>query len=180
MISVRLVATGDLTPDELRAIRALCDAAWAGDDGGFGDDDWNHTLGGTHAVSEEGGAIVAHGSVVARTLRADGVDLPTGYVEAVATTPDRRRRGHGSAVMRALTEHVDAAYALGALSTGLPSFYERLGWRLWTGPTSVFVGGVPRRTPDEDGAVMVRLTPSSPQLDLSQPISCDWREGDAW
>jgi aminoglycoside 2'-N-acetyltransferase I len=176
---VRLVATRDLTPGELHTIRALCDAAWP--NGHFGDDDWDHALGGMHAVYADDGEVVAHGSVVPRMLRADGVDVRTGYVEAVATLPGRQRRGFGSAVMRALTEHVDATYALGALCTGVePTFYERLGWRLWDGPTSVVVDGVVRRTPEEDGTVMVRFTRSSPSLDPSQPISCDWRAGDVW
>jgi hypothetical protein len=36
------------------------------------------------------------------------------------------------------------------------------------------------RTAEEDGNVLVRLTPTSPELDLSAPISCDWRPGDVW
>jgi hypothetical protein len=28
--------------------------------------------------------------------------------------------------------------------------------------------------------VFVRLTQTSPELDLSEPISCDWRPGDVW
>ncbi len=180
MTSVRLAPTGDLTPDELRAIRSLCDAAWAGPDEPFDDDDWNHALGGVHVVVEDDGEIVAHGSVVLRMLRAAGVDLAAGYVEAVATLPHRQGRGFGSAVMRTLTEHIDVTYALGALSTGVPSFYERLGWTRWTGPTSVLVDGEPRPTPDEDGALLVRCTPSSPRLDPTGPISCDWRPGDVW
>jgi aminoglycoside 2'-N-acetyltransferase I len=180
MTSVRLVDTGDITPGELRAIRALCDAAWADLDEPFADDDWNHALGGVHAVLEDRGEIVAHGSVVPRTLRAGGLDVPTGYVEAVATLPERQRRGYGSAVVRALNGHIDATLPLGALCTGVPVFYERLGWRLWSGPTSVLVDGVARRTPDEDGTVMVRFTPSSPPIDPSEPISCDWRPGEVW
>jgi aminoglycoside 2'-N-acetyltransferase I len=82
--------------------------------------------------------------------------------------------------MRELTAHIDATYALGALSTGVPTFYERLGWRPWTGPTSVLVDGTAHPTPEEDGAILVRFTPSSPPLDLSQPISCDRRPGDVW
>ena len=47
------------------AIRALLDAAFAGD---FDDDDWAHALGGTHALVEADGAVVAHASVVPRVL----------------------------------------------------------------------------------------------------------------
>jgi aminoglycoside 2'-N-acetyltransferase I len=178
--SLRLIPTGDLTRRELEAIRALCDAAWADEDEAFGDQDWRHALGGVHAVCRDEGETVAHGSVVPRTLRAGGVGVPAGYVEAVATLPNLRRRGHGSAVMRMLTTYIDATYALGALSTGVPSFYERLGWTRWMGPTSVLVGADIRPTPEEDGAILVRFTPTSPRLDPAGLISCDWREGDVW
>jgi aminoglycoside 2'-N-acetyltransferase I len=82
--------------------------------------------------------------------------------------------------MRALTAIVDEGFALGGLCTGLPAFYERLGWMRWTGPTSVRTEAGERPTPGEDGLVMVRLTPASPGLDPSAPISCDWRPGDVW
>jgi hypothetical protein len=35
-------------------------------------------------------------------------------------------------------------------------------------------------TPDDDGFVMVRLTPSTPPLDLDGPLVCDRRHGDVW
>jgi aminoglycoside 2'-N-acetyltransferase I len=180
MHSVRLVRTADLTPVELKVVRTLCDAAWAGEHEEFAEDDWQHALGGMHVLVEDGEELLAHGSVVPRTLRAGGIDVATGYVEALATRPAHQRRGYGTAVMRAVTAYVDQTFALGALCTGVPAFYERLGWRLWLGPTSVIVDGAARPTPDEDGTVLVRLTPSSPALDLSQPISCDWRRGDVW
>jgi hypothetical protein len=37
-----------------------------------------------------------------------------------------------------------------------------------------------RRTPDEDGFVMILTTPTSPALDLDLPLSCEWRPGDVW
>jgi aminoglycoside 2'-N-acetyltransferase I len=180
MTSVRRVRSGDLTRDELAAIRALCDAAWAGPGDPFGDDDWQHGLGGVHVLVEDGGEILAHGSVVPRTLRTGEIDVATGYVEAVATWPAHRRRGHGTSVMREVTALVDGAFALGALCTSVPGFYERLGWTRWTGPTSVRVDGGERPTPEEDGGVLIRMTRSSPPLDPSAPISCDWRPGDVW
>jgi aminoglycoside 2'-N-acetyltransferase I len=180
MTTLRRVATGDLTSAELSAIRALCDAAWGGPDQMFDEDDWAHALGGVHMVVEEDGNILAHASVVPRTLHAGGLEVSTGYVEVVATWPAHQHRGHGTAVMREVNDHIDRSFELGALSTGVAAFYERLGWRLWTGPTSVLVDGDVRPTPDDDGGVMVRFTPSSPPLDPSQPISCDWRPGDVW
>jgi hypothetical protein len=77
-------------------------------------------------------------------------------------------------------EYLDKTYELGALDTGSPNFYERLGWIVWPGPTSVRTEQGVIRTPEEDGNVLVRLTPMSPDFDLTAPISCEWRRGDVW
>jgi aminoglycoside 2'-N-acetyltransferase I len=144
------------------------------------EDDWKHALGGTHFILELDGRIVAHASVVERELRVDGRTLRTGYVEAVATTPDRQGKGLGSLLMDDVTAWIRDRFELGALGTGRHSFYERLGWRTWAGPSSVRTPNGDRQTPDDDGYILVLATPSSPALDLSAPISCDWRPGDVW
>jgi aminoglycoside 2'-N-acetyltransferase I len=82
--------------------------------------------------------------------------------------------------MTEVNEHVVANFELGALGTGSQGFYERLGWQVWRGPTSVRTAEGEQPTPDEDGYVLVLLTPTSPVLDLGAPISCDWRPGDVW
>ena len=71
-------------------------------------------------------------------------------------------------------------FELGALGTGVQGFYERLGWQMWAGPSSVRATEGERRTPDEDGYIMVLRTPSSAAIDLAAGISCDWRPGDVW
>jgi aminoglycoside 2'-N-acetyltransferase I len=147
---------------------------------GWTEHDWDHALGGMHFVLELDGAIVAHASVVERELHVDGRPLRTGYVEAVATSPDRQGRGLGSVVMADVTGYVRERYELGALGTGRVSFYERLGWLPWKGPTSVRTAEGARRTPDDDDYVLVLPTPTSPPLDLTASISCDWRPGDVW
>ncbi len=82
--------------------------------------------------------------------------------------------------MREVDEYIDQTFQLGALGTGSFAFYERLGWVVWNGPTFVRTNSGVIRTGEEDGNVLVRLTPTSPKLDLSAPISCDWRSGDVW
>jgi aminoglycoside 2'-N-acetyltransferase I len=144
------------------------------------EDDWKHALGGTHFILELDGRIVAHASVVERELRVGGRTLRTGYVEAVATTPDRQGKGLGSLLMDDVTAWIRDRFELGALGTGRHSFYERLGWRTWAGPSSVRTPNGDRQTPDDDGYILVLATPSSPALDLSAPICCDWRAGDVW
>jgi aminoglycoside 2'-N-acetyltransferase I len=146
----------------------------------FTDDDWEHAVGGTHFVLDVDGVIVSQASVVERELHVDGRPLRTGYVEAVATAPDQQGAGFGSRVMQDVTAYVADAFELGALGTGRQGFYARLGWQTWAGPSFVRTVGGSRRTPDDDGYIMVFLTPSSPRLDLDAAISCDWRPGDVW
>lgn len=177
---LRVAPTADLTPGDLAAIRELLWAAFPNGEEGFTEDDWDHSLGGMHFVLELDGAIVGHASVVERELHVDGRPLRTGYVEAVATVPDRQGRGLGSIVMRDVTDYVRERFELGALGTGRVSFYERLGWQPWKGPTSVRTADGSQRTPEDDGYVLVLPTPTSPQLDLTAPINCDWRPGDVW
>ena len=181
MTHVRRARSEDLTERERSSLRALFADAWPEPDDAFDEDDWGHALGGVHFfVAGDDGEIVSHASVVPRELQTNGRTLRTGYVEAVATRSTDRRRGLGTAVVRAATEHIEATYELGALGTGEHGFYERLGWVTWRGPTSVRLEDGDRRTRDEDGFVMVHRTSRSPELDLDAPISCDPRPGDAW
>jgi aminoglycoside 2'-N-acetyltransferase I len=177
VIAPRRLVTGELEPATAAGLRALFESAWPGT---FTPEDWEHSLGGVHFLLEDDGAILAHASIVPRTLETAGHSLATGYVEAVATRPERQGEGLGTQVMRAATEHVRESYELGALSTHRLDFYRRLGWIDWSGPTAVRTDVGTVRTPDEDGAVLVLLTPSSPDLDPAGALSCDWRPGDVW
>ena len=180
---IRRIATSDLTATELSTIRALVDASFDRDnpEEQFSEEDWDHALGGIHVLLDVGGTLVSHAAVVTRRLRASGRSLRTGYVEAVATLPEFRNRGLGSATMTAANEHIRAAYHLGALGTGRISFYERLGWERWQGPLAVRTVGGEERTPDEEGYVFVLRTPTTPpDFDLDGRLTCEWRPGDIW
>jgi aminoglycoside 2'-N-acetyltransferase I len=179
MTRLRTATTDELRPDELAAVRELLFGAFGGR---FEEHDWEHALGGVHLAVEEDGAIVAHGAVVPRVLAAGGRQLRTGYVEGVATREDRRGRGLASLVMAAAAKAVGERYELGALSDGsrIPGFYQRLGWETWRGPTFVAGPGGPERTAEEDGSVLVLRTAATGELDLTGPLTCDWRAGDVW
>jgi aminoglycoside 2'-N-acetyltransferase I len=178
---LRRVLTGDLTASEISIIRALLVSAFGSDEEGrFDDDDWAHALGGVHFVLEVDGAIVSHTAVVERELHVGGRPVRTGYVEAVATAVDRQGEGFGSLVMADVTSYVRERFELGALGTGRQHFYQRLGWQIWEGQAFVRTADGPRRTPDEEGYILVLPTPSPPPLDLAESISCDWRPGDVW
>jgi aminoglycoside 2'-N-acetyltransferase I len=177
MAEVRTAHTAWLSPEELRGVRVLLDEAFDGD---VTDDDYEHALGGVHALVWEGRELIAHGSVVMRRLLHDGWALRTGYVEGVAVRADRRRRGHGAAVMAALERVIRGAYEIGALgaSDEAADFYAARGWQLWTGTASVIAPGGIERTEDEEGAIYV--LPVSAELTPGGDLACDWRGGDVW
>jgi aminoglycoside 2'-N-acetyltransferase I len=177
---IRRLRTPDLTPADEAAIRQLLVEAFGSDEEErFEEDDWQHAMGGTHFVLDLDGEIVAHASVVERELHVDGNPVRTGYVEAVATAPQHQGTGLGTLLMTDVGAHIEDTYEMGALGTGSHHFYERLGWQTWRGPASVRTDTGSQRTPDEDGFILVLPTPSLP-VDLTRPISCDWREGDVW
>ncbi|WP_394814795.1 GNAT family N-acetyltransferase [Streptomyces millisiae] len=177
MTEVRTAHTADLDPTALAAARALLDEAFDGD---FSDHDWEHSLGGMHAMLWDGDELVGHASVVQRRLLLAGRAVRTGYVEAVAVAASHRRNGHGTRLMTEVERVIHGGYDLGALSTSdeAHDFYAARGWRLWRGPTFAVTPLGIARTEDEDGGVYV--LPVSVTPDLSGEITCDWRDGDVW
>ena len=110
---LRIAHTADLGAAERHAARALLDDAF--DD--MTDEDWDHALGGLHALLWEGAELIGHASVIQRQLLYGGRAWRTGYVEAVAVRADRRRSGHGAAMMAALERIIRGAYEVGALGS---------------------------------------------------------------
>ncbi len=116
----------------------------------------------------------------ASALLHDGRALRTGYVEGVAVRSDRRRRGHGAALMDALERVIRGAYEIGALATSeqAADFYAARGWQLWRGTASVIAPGGIERTEEEEGGIYV--LPVSATLRPDGDLACDWRGGDVW
>ena len=176
-MQLHIVHTADLDPATLAAARALFDAVF-GDR--FDDHDWEHALGGMHALAWEGDELIGHASLIQRRMLHGGRALRTGYVEGVAVRADRRRRGVGAALMEPLERLLRNAYELGALAATDDGarLYASRGWRRWAGPTAALTPDGIVRTPDEDGSIFV-LELSAP-LDLAGELVCDWRDGDVW
>jgi aminoglycoside 2'-N-acetyltransferase I len=176
MTGVTLAHTADLDAATLRAGRALLYDVFED----MTDGDWEHALGGIHALTWEGVDLIGHASVVQRRLIHAGRALRAGYVEGVAVRADRRERGLGGSMMTALEGVIRRAYDLGALGATdeAAHFYAGRGWQLWRGPTSALTPSGVRRTADDDGAVFV--FPLSIPLSLDDDLICDWRDGDTW
>lgn len=176
MSSFSVLHTWQAPAAALTAARALLDEAFDGD---FGDEDWDHSLGGVHAFAWDGDELIGHGAVVQRLLLHDGRAVRTGYVEGVAVRADRRRQGVGAAVMGALEDVVRGAYPLGALSASdeALAFYEARGWQRWRGRTFALTpAGVERTEEEDDGIFVLPVVP----LDVAGDLTCDWRDGDVW
>jgi aminoglycoside 2'-N-acetyltransferase I len=176
--SIRVVRSAELTTPEWTTLTDLCVAAFNEDWEGY----WESIGPGVHVIADQGGRVVAHAAIVDRLLYPGDATLRAGYVEAVAVAPDLQRQGLGTRVMEVIDSMIDEGYELGALGTGSHDFYARLGWVIWRGPTWIRErDGRLERSPDEDGNIMVRITPKTPaELDLSLSIAVDWRPGEVW
>ena len=174
-----ITAESDQLDDACRpALRGLWDEAF-GDR--FSDEDAQHAYGGVHVLAHDGGRIIAHASVVPRRIRfGDSPWRMVGYVEAVATRPDRQGEGIGRRVMATLQHESFSRWQVALLSTGRATgFYERLGWQRWLGLsyTDAAAGVVPD---GEHGGIMILRADPAEVPDLSVSVTCEDRAGDAW
>lgn len=175
--TARLVHSSDLDSETRDDARRMVIDAFAGT---FTDTDWEHALGGMHALILDHGALIAHAAVVQRRLLYRGAALRCGYIEGVAVREDRRGQGLAHALMDAAEQVVRGGYQLGALSASEQGrhLYTARGWLPWRGPTSVLAPAGLTRTPDDDTGLFV--LPVSMEVDTSDEITCDWRDGDVW
>lgn len=176
MADLRIAHTADLDARTLRAARDLLQDVF--DD--LSEQDWDHALGGMHALVWERSELVGHAALVQRRLLHQGRAWRSGYVECLAVRADERGHGHGAAMMEALERLALGAYDFAALSATeeAASFYAARGWKQWAGRTWALTPSGVVRTEDEDGGVYV--LPFRARLDLAGDLTCDWRDGDVW
>jgi aminoglycoside 2'-N-acetyltransferase I len=173
---IQVQSSAELSAQTREQILALCDRAY-GEDLRPAFDAFADPV---HVLATVEGTLVSHALWVTRWLAPGGsAPLRTAYVEAVATDPAYERHGFASAVMRALVGRV-ATVQLAALcpSDRGETFYGRLGWERWIGPLSIRRGAGVLETPEE--SVMIYRLPWSPPLDLTEPLSAEWRPGELW
>jgi aminoglycoside 2'-N-acetyltransferase I len=175
--TARLIHTADLDNETRESAHQFLVEAF---EGNFTADDWEHTLGGMHALVYDHGALIAHAAVVQRRLLHQGTPLRTGYIEGVAVREEWRGQGLCTALMDGAEQVIRGAYRLGALSPSEPArqIYSDRGWFRWEGPTSVLGPTGLARTPEDDGCVFV--LPVDVTLEPTADLVCDWRSGDVW
>ncbi|MFT4042355.1 MAG: GNAT family N-acetyltransferase [Gordonia sp. (in: high G+C Gram-positive bacteria)] len=96
MIDVRIAEPGELGQGDLDTAEALVRSAFGEK---FRSHDWLHGVDGVHVLITEAGDLLAHASVVTRTLRQRDETFTTGYVESVAVRIDQQGRGLGRVIM---------------------------------------------------------------------------------
>jgi hypothetical protein len=160
---------------------ALPDAIWPLWDVTFPDDSCDRRQfwppDSVHALVYDGDTLVAHAGYLVRTLYVAGRPVRTAYVEYVGAEP--RGRGYGTTAVRAIEGEIrKRGFTFAALATGVPGFYERLGWRRWRGPAGIRMPDGTRVDSPEEGIMALDLGAG---VDLDAAIECEWRPiGDIW
>jgi aminoglycoside 2'-N-acetyltransferase I len=173
-LKVEVLHANQLTSEQLAEIHALCKRAYG--------KDLEHLFrtftDATHVIGYRGSAIVSHAMWVTRWLQpGNQPPLRTAYVEMVATEPELQGHGFASAVMRRLAGAIHD-FELGGLSPAEAMLYTKLGWDFWQGPLFIRTPEGLLSTPDD--SVMILRLPITPPLDLTLPLSAEWREGELW
>jgi aminoglycoside 2'-N-acetyltransferase I len=176
-LKVDVLHVDQLTPEQLAEIHAFCQRAYAVYDVDL-EPLFRTFTDTTHVIGWWGSAMVSHAMWVTRWLQpSDQPPLRTAYVEMVATEPEFQGRGFATAVMRRLASAIDD-FEMGGLSPAEPMLYTKLGWVFWQGPLFIRTQDSLISTPD--GSVMILRLPGTPTLDLTLPLSAEWREGELW
>ncbi len=173
-LNIKVIHSKTLSEDLRNEIISLCNRAYEEDMRALFETFSNAT----HVLGYYDELLVCHALWVTRQLQAEN-DPPmrTAYVEAVATEAMYRNRGFASSIMKYLINEIQD-YELAALSPFSVEYYERLGWELWRGELSIRTSEGLVRTPDEE--VMIFRLPKTPVLNITTPLSAEWREGELW
>ena len=173
-LRLHIIPSVELSAEQRQEIIGLCNRAYEEDLTSLFD-----AFSGTHILGFLDEVLVTHAMWVTRWLQVDNEPLlRTAYVELVATEVMSRSRGFASAVMRRLATEVDE-FDIAALSPSSVAYYARLGWQAWQGSLHVRKGAELLPTPDDE-EVMILLLPNTPDIDLSDALSVEWREGEVW
>ena len=183
-LTLQVISAPDLAPRMLTSILDLCRRAYGEDLAHL----FDAYTADAHVVALRGDTPVSHAMTVTRWLQAgNGPLLRTAYVELVATAPEFQGRGLATAVMERLGRAIAAdGYDLGGLCPADTRLYGHLGWEYWQGPLFIRPPDPPEPeqepppsalipTPEE--RVMILRLPHTPPLDLTQPLSAEWRAG---
>jgi predicted N-acetyltransferase YhbS len=129
----------------------------------------------SYVVLDDGGRVIAHSLIFARTIRTTLGDMAIAALARVCSDPEHRGEGLGEAVVRAAMAPVDAGdfeFSLFQTSTKVRPFYEKIGCVHAENPITNSLGEMPNANPFWDTEVMrypARGTWPSGTIDLRGP-----------
>jgi aminoglycoside 2'-N-acetyltransferase I len=174
-LSLEIIPKNQLTKADSDEIITLCSQAYEEDYAPYLAD-FEDSI---HILARLEGVLVSHALWITRWLQVGtGPMMRTAYVEGVATEERYRGQGFASAVMEHLATEI-ADFDIGGLSPAETSLYARLGWEYWQGQLFHRKDGQLIPDPADEEFMILRL-PRTPELNLSEPISVEWREGEVW
>jgi aminoglycoside 2'-N-acetyltransferase I len=176
-VTIRINRDEEIDADLLAKSKMLCFSSFGNR---FKASDWEHTLGGTRVLLFEGAELLGHAAIVPRCIHINDEEFNVGYVEGVAIRTGKQRVGSGTKIMQEVATHLFDQFDLGVLYTLHPTFYTRLGWEHWAGPSFVLQRTNLVRTPDDDTGLMVLRPAKLAGLSLTESITCHERDGDDW
>jgi len=131
-----------------------------------------------HVLGYYAQSLVSHAMWVNRRLQiGTNPVMPTAYIEIVATEKAYRCRGLATAIMKRVADEIQD-FDLATPSPFSVAYYERLDWQLWHGPLFIRTDSGVIPTPREE--VMILRLPRTPNLNINDPLSAEWREGELW
>ena len=174
-LTLNIIPRNQLSASDTAEIITLCSTAY--------EEDYTPYLASfidsVHILAFLEGKLVSHALWITRWLQVgNGPLLRTAYVEGVATLEAYRSHGYASAVMERLGVEI-IGFDIGGLSPAETTLYERLGWEYWQGSLFHRKGDNLIRDPVDEQVMILRL-PKTPELDLSLPVSIEWRLGEVW
>ena len=132
-----------------------------------------------HVMAYQDARLIGHAVVSTRWMQPEGLPiLRSAYIDAVAVASAEQGKGTGKAVM----QHVAAVipdYEIAGLETGVPRFYETVGWELWRGSLAGRGADGLIPTPDQKGVMILRL-PKTPPLNLDGLLTIEDQKARIW
>ncbi len=112
-------------------------------------------------IAVAGARVLAHVRIFARQMLVRGVPVAAGGVGSVASHPDARGAGLPTAVLRdAIDVMREDGAAVSFLFTGIPAFYERVGFRIAREPSFEAVARAVAALPHDGGYELRAIGPS--------------------
>jgi len=168
-----------LGPDDRRAVLSVCAAAFGAPFDALFDLTGPDAI---HILGKLGGKeLVSHAVVTSRHFMINGrLSLRAAYIDAAATRPDVQGAGHGAMALRAALAYAGPRFDVAGLSTFIPKFYARFGFRRWEGPLGLLCGHKAVLCADVEGLVMVKPLAEGLRLTFREELVACWRPGGGW